>query len=185
MTTSKLRIALRDNPEDIEFVRTKVEADTGMVLEPEFQEIDTTQLIVELRVAGAGGHGRDHLAEAVGGSVPEVDVLSTWHELPSTNGPGRPAFDAVVVVPTADAPEAVHRSLCSGIPTAMWCASRPGDDRTGLGSGWLLSVPLDHGGISPVTALARRRGYSIRFSAHDADAVRHQYAAPEGGPKAS
>ncbi len=184
MNTSKLRIALRDNPDDIEFVRTKVEADTGMVLEPEFQEIDTTQLIVELRVAGAG-HRRDRLAEAVGDSVPEVDVLSTWHELPSPDAPGRPAFDAVVVVPTADAPEAVHRSLCSGIPTAMWCAPGAGDDRSAAGSGWLLSVPLDHGGISPVTALARRRGYSIRFSAHDAAAVRHQYAALEGGPKAS
>ncbi len=50
--TSKLRIATVDRSDALDFVRLAVEGATGFAVEPEFQEADRDELVVEVRLTG-------------------------------------------------------------------------------------------------------------------------------------
>ena len=51
--TSKLRVVTADAPEALRVIRQEVEEATGLAAQPEIQEVERSELVVELRLAGA------------------------------------------------------------------------------------------------------------------------------------
>ena len=49
--TNKLRVAIPDGKNALQVVTAEIEEATGIGLEPEFQEVDQGDLVVELRLA--------------------------------------------------------------------------------------------------------------------------------------
>lgn len=158
----RLRLAMADVPGALDAVTARVRATRGFVLEPTLQEIEGDELVVELSAADVPG---PVLAEAVRATAAGADILSVWSEpvaLPPVVAPagGPPAGE--------DLPVVVRRALHSGIPTARW-SPRSETDPAG---GWHLAVPVLAAGGPPCVGLARRRGYSWRFSSLDVLALR-------------
>jgi hypothetical protein len=155
----------------LDVVKVEVETATGFAAQPVFQEIERSELVVELRLAGSGAADPGHIALAVESSAGDLNVLSTWIEPPQSRDPIPVASEIVFDVIDDPLPEAARRALRDGLPTAQWFPSIrdiAGGDR----SYWMLAVFANRAEGPPLVGVRRRHGYSLRFSAHDAVSAR-------------
>jgi hypothetical protein len=175
--TSKLRVVTTDTPDALRVVREEVEEATGLAAEPEIQEVDGGELVVELRLAGPTPVVPGLVARAVGRSRRGLDVLSSWNEARGVVDPA-PASGQVILDGLADhLPAVVRRALRDDIPTAQWQGTSTGIRTPGEGSpAWQLAVPVVKADGRPLVAYQQRRGYSFRFGTHDVVAARVELA---------
>ncbi len=151
---SKLRVVTSDSPDALDVIRHEVEGATGLAVEPEIQELDGTELVVELRLLDASTVVPGLVARAVRRSPGGLDVLVVLdgldHRLPSV----------------------ARRALRDGLATAQWGAGGIAGGGAGVEHSWQLAVPAVRADGRPVVGYRRRRGYSIRFGVRDAEAAR-------------
>jgi hypothetical protein len=165
-SASKVRVAIPDASFALEVATARVRAATGLRAEPEFQEIDRGDLIVELRLPEVGEWPPRRVADLVERSAPDLEVLSTWREPVSRLKP-RPSLDGrIMSVHDAALPEVARRAFDDYLPTATWRPIADGDI-----AHWQLAVPVVVGGCHAVAILLRRNGYSFRFSALEANVL--------------
>jgi hypothetical protein len=155
----------------LDVVRTEVESATGFAAQPVFQEVDHSELVVELRLAGSSGADHGHIAHAVESSASDLDVLSTWMEPFPHRDPVPVATETVFDVIEGPLPELARRALRDGLPTAQWYPTT-GDDAGGDSSYWMLAVLANRSEGHPLVGVQCRLGYSYRFSAHEAASAR-------------
>ncbi len=158
-----LRVAMPDKAHAIDIACSDVESAVGLRVRAEFQEIEGSNLIVELQL-GDGAEPAPHpsrLASVVDRSVPQLDVLSSWEET-SSPAPTPRQCPSVLGVGYEPLPEVAQRAHDDDLPTAQW-------DRAD--SSWHLAVPSVCSGKA-IIGMSRRHGYSHRFTAHDAAALR-------------
>jgi hypothetical protein len=168
---NKIRIATSDNDNALGNVRVEVERATGFAAELEFQEIDCTDLVVELRLADASAVRPGLVARAVERSTHDLEVLSTWTEVPLNRHPTPPLHQTLLSATDDPIPVFAQRALRDELPTAQWLSLV--DDSTAIGQcQWHLAVPMIRPDGHPVVGLRRRRGYSLRFNPLDAAAAR-------------
>lgn len=170
-STSKLRIAVPDMADALDVVKVEVESATGFAAQPVFQEIERSELVVELRLADSSAADPGHIALAVESSAGHLDVLSTWMEPTLSPDPTPVASEIVFDVIDDPLPEAARRALRDGLPTAQWfptISDIAGGDR----SYWMLAVSATRSEGPQLVGVRRRHGYSFRFSAHDAVSAR-------------
>jgi hypothetical protein len=158
-----LRVATPDTAHAIDIACSDVESVVGLRVRAEFQEIEGGNLIIELQLGDEAEHPPhpSRLASAVDRVVANMDVLSSWRESTSPEPPRRYCPD-VLGVGYERLPQVAQRALDDDLPTATW-------DRSD--SSWHLAVPSECGGKA-IVGLSHRHGYSHRFSAHDAAALR-------------
>ena len=167
MTTNKIRVAVADRPEALGLVVAAVDAALpGARTTPELQEIDRSELVVQLDVGGldrevAPGDVRHRVSDGTG-----LDVLSTWREDEPPPRGRRPRPATVVRGTSAGLPPAARRAVRTGVPTAQWDADGVGAPAPECRPGWLLAVPLDDPGGGKWVALAARPG-RLRFDLLD------------------
>jgi hypothetical protein len=173
--TSKLRVVTADAPDALRVVRQLVEEATGLAAEPEIQEVDGSELVVELRLAGPTVAAPGLVARAVGRSSRDLDVLSTWNEALPMIDPA-PASGQVILDGYDDhLPAVVRRALRDHLPTAQWqpAGAEAGTRLAGDGRpAWLLAVPVVRPDGRPLVGYQQRRGYSFRFGLQDIEAAR-------------
>jgi hypothetical protein len=160
---NKLRVATLDTDRAINIACSDVESAVGLRVKAEFQEIEGRNLIIELRLgdeADLSPHP-SRLASTVDKAVANLEVLSSWKETSSADPPPRYCPD-VRGVGYERLPHVALRALADDLPTATW-------DRSD--SSWHLAVPSLCGGTT-IIAMSYRCGYSHRFTAHDAAALR-------------
>jgi hypothetical protein len=160
---SKLRVAIADGSDALEVVTVEVERATGFVAQPVLQEIDYTDLVVEVQLSDSNAADPRRIALTVARASPDLDVLSSWKEAAA------PAMAAVqsspIVVDAADPllPEVARRALRDDVPTAQWLPKFVGGgDRS-----WILALPSRRSGHPARVGICSRRGYSARFSASE------------------
>jgi hypothetical protein len=160
---NKLRVVTIDTARAIDVACSEVESAIGLPVRAEFQEIEGDQLIIELQLGNDTVHTPhpSRLASAVDKVVPHMEVLSSWKESSRPEATPQPCAD-VIGVGYEPLPEVAQRAVDDDLPTAQW-------DRTS--SSWHLAVPSVCGGRA-IVGMAHRRGYSHRFTAHDAAALR-------------
>jgi hypothetical protein len=173
--TKKLRVAVPDVINALDVVRSEVKRATGFDAMPVFQELDHSDLVIEVNIANATDADPRDLAEVVDRSVTELDVLSTWTEnpLPATGALLAPQILLDVIADPL--PQPAQRALLDEIPTAQWLPTVE-DVAGGDRSYWLMAVPATQADGLSVVALNRRYGYSMRFSSADAQAVHRSLA---------
>ena len=163
--TSKnmLRVATPDTAHAVDIACSEVESAVGLRVRAEFQEIEGDNLIIELQLGEEAEHSPHpaRLASAVDKAVDSVEVLSSWKGSTSSEPPSRRCPD-VLGVGYEPLPQVAQRALDDDLPTAQW-------DRSD--SSWHLAVPSVCGGKA-IVGMSYRGGYSHRFSAHDAAALR-------------
>ena len=163
--TSKnmLRVATPDTAHAVDIACSEVESAVGLRVRAEFQEIEGGNLIIELQLGEEAEHSPHpaRLASAVDKAVDSVEVLSSWKGSTSSEPPPRRCPD-VLGVGYEPLPQVAQRALDDDLPTAQW-------DRSD--SSWHLAVPSVCGGKA-IVGMSYRGGYSHRFSAHDAAALR-------------
>jgi hypothetical protein len=168
---NKIRIATPDTDNALGNVRVEIERATGFAAELEFQEIDRTDLVVELRLADASAVQPGLVARAVERSTHELEVLSAWTESPLTRHPTPPLRQTVLSATDGPIPAFAQRALRDELPTAQWLSMD--DESAAVGQcQWHLAVPMIRSDGQPVVGLRRRRGYSLRFNPLDAAAAR-------------
>lgn len=181
--TSKLRVLTRDTPDALRVLREEVEEATGRAAEPEIQEVDGPELVVELRLAGPTPVAPGLVARAVGRSSRGLEVLSTWNEASPVTAP-TPAPSRVILDGRQDhLPAVVRRALRDAIPTAQWQGtegpSSP-ESRSCLSPerrrAWQLAVPMVTPDGRRLVAYQQRRGHAFRFGMHDVVAARAEVA---------
>jgi hypothetical protein len=158
-----LRVALPDKAHAIDIACSDVESAVGLRVRAAFQEIEGGNLIIELQL-GDEAEPSPHpsrLASVVDEAVSHIEVLSSWEEMTSPEPPFRRCPD-VLGVGHEPLPEVAQRALDDDLPTARW--SR--DD-----SSWQLAVPSACRGKA-IVGMSYRGGYSHRFSAHEAAALK-------------
>jgi hypothetical protein len=158
-----LRVAMPDKAHAIDIACSDVESAVGLRVRAEFQEIEGSSLIVELQLgdeAEAAPHP-SQLASVVERAVSQLEVLSSWEEMSSPAPTPRPC-PSVLGVGYEPLPHVAQRALEDDLPTAQW-------DRAE--SSWHLAVPSVCSGKA-IIGMSRRYGYSHRFTAHDAAALR-------------
>jgi hypothetical protein len=160
---NKLRVATLDTDQAVNIACSDVESAVGLRVRAEFQEIEGRNLIIELNL-GDGAELSPHpsrLAAEVDRAVANMEVLSSWKE--STPPAPLPRYcPEVLGVGYEPLPHVALRALDDDLPTAKW-------DRSD--SSWHLAVPSLCFGKS-IIAMSYRSGYSHRFTAHDAAALR-------------
>jgi hypothetical protein len=158
-----LRVALPDTAHAVNIACSDVESAVGLRVRAEFQEIEGGNLIIELQLGDEAVHSPhpSRLASTVDEAVANIEVLSSWKESTSSEPPPRQCPD-VLGVGYEPLPEVAQRALDDDLPTAQW-------DRSD--SSWHLAVPSVCGGKA-IVGMSYRGGYSHRFSAHDAAALR-------------
>ena len=163
----KLRVAIPDGNQALEVMTTGIEEATGHFIEPELQEIDRGDLVVELRLANADDADARQLTNTIDHLSHDLVVLSSWNEVavptPSTPMPSQSIF---VGAETA-MPEVARRALRDNLPTARW-PSGSGE----LKGFWEVAVPFHRHDGEVVVGFQQRRGYSRRFGAHEIQALR-------------
>jgi hypothetical protein len=129
----------------------------------EFQEIEGGNLIIELQLGNEAEHipHPSRLASVVDKAVFNMEVLSSWTESTPPEPAPRPCPE-VFGVGYEPLPQVAQRALDDDLPTAKW-------DRSD--TSWHLAVPSVCGGKA-IVGMSRRSGYSHRFTAHDAAALR-------------
>jgi hypothetical protein len=165
--TNKLRISTLDAADAIDIACSEVQSAVGLPVHAEFQEIEGSNLILELRlgVEAVDVPPPSRLALVVEKSSPNVEVLSAWREsewaTPSTrrchNVLGE-RFDAM--------PAFAHRALADDLPTAQW-------NRSDVA--WHLAVPSVCGD-QRIVGLSHRCGYTRRFTTHEVTSLRTSLA---------
>lgn len=158
----KLRFALPDVPAAVDAVVARVRLGSGIELQADLQEIEGGELVVEVSTDGAAD--ARSVRQAVRTLAPEAEVLSVWRE--PVAGPAGRATEPSRSLDDG-LPMVARRALESGIPTAAWA---PAD--AGPADGWHLAVPVMTESGRPCVGLARRRGYSWRFTSLDVAALR-------------
>jgi hypothetical protein len=162
-SASKVRVAIPDASFALEVATARVRAATGLRAEPEFQEIDRGDLIVELRLPEVGECPPRQLADLVERSSPDLEVLSAWRE-PVAHVKPRPSLAGrVMSVDDTALPEVARRAFDDYLPTATWRPVADGDV-----AHWQLAVPVVVSGCHVLAIVLRRNGYSFRFSALEA-----------------
>lgn len=159
-----LRVAMQDKAHAIDSACSDVESAVGLRVRAEFQEIEGSNLIIELQLIDDEADVAPHpsrLASVVDSVVSHLEVLSSWEEASSPEPAPRRCHD-VLGVGYEPLPRVAQRALDDNLPTAAW-------DRSA--SSWLLAVPSVCSGKA-IVGMSRRHGYSHRFTAHDADALR-------------
>jgi hypothetical protein len=78
--TSKLRVVVPDGANALRVVTTEIEEAAGIALEPELQEVDGGDLVVELRLADSSICDPKLVVRAVERLSDDLEVLSTWQE---------------------------------------------------------------------------------------------------------
>ena len=158
-----LRIAIPDAAHAMDIACSDVESAVGLPVRAEFQEIESGNLIIELQLGDETVHTPhpSRLASAVNDAVANIEVLSSWTESPSPDPHPRQCPD-VLGVGYEPLPQVAQRALDDNLPTAEW-------DRSD--SSWHLAVPSVCGGKA-IVGMSYRGGYSHRFTAHDAAALR-------------
>jgi len=161
--TNKLRIATLDSDHAKEIACSVVESVVGLPVRPEFQEIESGDLIIELQVGNEHVHTPlpSRLASAVDRVASDVEVLSAWSESTTLEPNPRHCPD-VLGVGYEPLPGAAQRAHDDDLPTASWNRSD---------ASWQLAVPSVCRGKA-IVGISRRRGYSHRFTTHDAAAIR-------------
>ena len=166
----KLRIAVADGPMALQLATGRVSSAIGLDAQPDFQEVDRTELIVELSIAEAHNRRPGDIARAVEREAGDMDVLSSW--LDSGSGAGSRRLQSVFTYPLpgdkATVPYPARRALTDQLPTTAW---QPAGDN---GPHWLLAVPVVGHDGRLITAVVRRQGYSHRFAALDARSLQAQ-----------
>jgi len=159
--TNKLRVATVDSPHAIGIACSAVEGAVGLPVRPELQEVEDGNLIIELQLghASVDTSHPSRLASAVDKAVGDVEVLSSWKES-SCSEPTPQRCSNVLGVGYEPLPAVAQRALDDGLPTAQW-------DRSD--ASWHLAVPSTCSG-KVIVGISHRRGYSYRFTAHDAAA---------------
>ena len=160
---NKLRISTTDTAHAREIACSEIEWVTGRAVQADFQEIDGSHLILELRLLEESRQTpyADRIALAVETFASNVEVLSTWKES-NTVRPRAYFCHDVLGVDFDEMPPVALRALDDGLPTARWERS----DAT-----WHLAVPATCG-AQPIIGLVRRRGYARRFASLDVAALR-------------
>ena len=175
MADNKLRVAIPNSTHALDLVKAEVQRATGFAVEPEFQEIDHSALIVEVRLAESDSAQPGDVARLVEGTAPELDLLSPWRESPFPCAAVRVSNEAVLDAFDDSMPPAARRALRDDLPTAEWLSVK--SDTTGqTQSHWLLAVPLVSVSTPTRIYIRRRAGYALRFGAHDAAAARSRLA---------
>jgi hypothetical protein len=172
---NKIRIATCDTDDALGNVRAEVERATGFAAELEFQEIDRTDLVVELRLAAANAVQPGLVAHAVERSTHDLEVLSAWTETPLHRHPAPPPRQTLLSATDDPMPAFAQRALRDELPTAQWLSTDDGSTAVGQCQ-WHLAVPMIRADGEPVVSLRHRRGYSLRFNPLDAAAARMHLA---------
>jgi hypothetical protein len=162
-TTSKIRIATTDATNAVALACSEVATALGLPVRAEFQEIEGSCLILELRL-GDDVRQTAHparLAVAVDHAAPGVEVLSAWREPAATGLRPKSCHDVLGVVYDRMPPVA-RRALDDNLATAVW-------DRSA--AAWHLAVPSVCA-TQPIVGLSHRRGYTHRFTSLEAAAIR-------------
>jgi hypothetical protein len=170
-SASKLRVAVPDVTDALDVVKDEVERATGFAVQPILQEVDRGDLVVEVQLVDSNAVAPDHLALAVECSARGLDVLSAWKE--ETLTPYSAPVQSETVFKAIDGvmPEVAQRALRDEVPTAQWLPTVE-DVAGGDRSYWILAVPVLRPNDRSIVGTRRRNGYSLRFSAHEAEAAR-------------
>lgn len=166
-TTGKLRVAVTDGSQALQFVTSGIEDATGVAIEPEFQEIDRGDLVVELRLPSANVADAKLVAHALDYLSDDLVVLSSWQEEPRPASASPLISHSVFVGAGTPMPDVARRALRDDLPTAKW-PTRVGE----LKGYWQVAVPFHRSDGEVLVGFQRRRGYSRRFGAHEVKALR-------------
>jgi hypothetical protein len=82
--TDKLRVAIPEVVNALDVVRSEIARTTGFDARAVFQEVDHSDLVVEVQLTSGTDADPREIAEAVEHSAKDLDVLSTWTETPVT-----------------------------------------------------------------------------------------------------
>ena len=158
-----LRVAMPDKAHAIDIACSDVESAVGLRVRAAFQEIEGGNLIIELQLGDETEQSPhpSHLASVVDEAVSHIEVLSSWEEVVSPELLRRRCPD-VLGVGYEPLPEVAQRAFDDDLPTAKWSRAN---------SSWQLAVPSVCGGRA-IIGMSYRGGYSHRFSAHEAAALR-------------
>ncbi len=161
--SNKIRIATPDTTNAVKLACSEVASAVGLAVHAEYQEIEGTCLILELRVGEQGVEPRSprRMTMAVDRAAADVEVLSAWNE-PVTALLAPRYSDDVLGVRFDTMPPLAQRALSDDLPTAQW-------DRAD--TSWHLAVPSACAD-QPIVALSHRRGYTRRFTSLEAAAIR-------------
>jgi hypothetical protein len=154
----------------------KVHLATGLGVRPDFQEIDRSDLIVELSISETQGCPHRQLGRLVERSSTGLEVLSSWSETEPIITYDRHEQPKIVHCGDPTVPSTARRAFDDRVPTARWQTGTDGDVPH-----WFLAVPAVSFDDRMIAAIIRRSGYSYRFSALEATALR----ASLGGPRAA
>jgi hypothetical protein len=168
-------VAVPDVVNALDVVRSEVKRTTGCEARPVFQELDNSSLVIEVDITDATMADSRDLATVVKRSASELDVLSTWTETPHSTSQSQLTPQMILDVISDPLPESAKRAFHDEIPTAQWLPSVE-DVAGGDRSYWLMAVPGMQEDGRPIVALNRRYGYSMRFSAADAQSVQRSLA---------
>jgi hypothetical protein len=174
-TTSKLRVSVSDQADALEILRSEVEGATGFAVEPELQEAEHDELVVEMRFTGLVTPEPQLVARAVQRSTAGIDVLSSWNEQVPVGTPAPAILDSLYRTTDAKMPPAAWRAARDRLATAQWIAptdDEPANDR----SYWQLAVPVLQGDGHSLIGVQQRWGYAHRFSTQDVAAGRLRLA---------
>ena len=169
-STSKLRVAIPDDTDALDVVTLEVERATGFEAQPVLQEMDHTDLVVEMQLTDSNAADPRRIALTVEQANADLDVLSSWKEADAL--PLQTTRAMPIVIETTDVvlPEVARRALENDVPTAQWLSRRNdafGRDR----ACWILAVPSQRCGGAARVGICRRRGYATRFSANEAESA--------------
>jgi hypothetical protein len=169
--TSKLRVAVPDGANALRVVTAEIEEATGIAFEPELQEVDGGDLVVELRLADSSIGDSKLVVRAVERLSDDLEVLSTWQEAPPPRDPAPVMSPSVFAGTDVAMPEVAQRAFRDDLPTAKW----PGTFRVPVGEPkacWQLAVPMRRSNGQVLVGVLQRSGYSHRFGVHEAKALR-------------
>lgn len=158
--TSKLRVAIADGEDALQVVTAEIEEAIGIGVEPEFQEIERGDLVVELRLADPSVPDSRLVAHAVERLSGDIEVLSAWQEVPLIRDPTPTTSQSVFAGTEGAMPEVAQRAIRDELPTATWKSS------------WQLAVPVQRGDGQVFVGVQDRQGYSRRFGLHEVNALR-------------
>jgi len=162
----KLRVATPDSSDALRLVQDGFEEVTGLFVEPELQEVDRGELIVEILVEvppliPVVGPTTELVSRAVERSEFDMSVLSGWIEERPKSFPTMLPITAMSELSTTTDHEAVNRAAHDELATSVWCHDT---DEAGEPGVWQLAVPFCRKDRSVFVALSERRGYPYRFS---------------------
>lgn len=177
MTSFKLRIATVNDPRAVDAVTADVRNATGLEVQPVLQEIDRSELIVELALNSDGSRCPRELVRRIQRQAANLEVLASWHIFESPFSYCSTRRCEVLFSDDVNVPPWGRRAFDDLVPTASWQPTAGSDN-----SHWLLAVPLVAGDGRLVAALARRDGHYYRFSARDAATLRNTLAASVSHP---